>query len=81
MTIHKKECALSTVLDMYQQLCTAGLLTEKRRKNSLTSLPFLAKCYDSTPEQLMITRDLEATYADRLRDYFMAQGKHLTREG
>ena len=72
---------MSSLMEVYQQLCKHDLLPEKRRKNFLTSIRYLAKSYDSTPEQLAVTRDLEATYAEHLRDYLTAEGKHLTREG
>jgi hypothetical protein len=66
---------MSTFLEVYRDLCTADRIPAKRRKNFLTSLRYLAKSVDATPEQCPVTRDLEATYAERLQAYLTAHGK------
>src|SRR5215510_82143 len=76
---------MSSVMDIYQQLCTedrfpsAEVTDPKRRKQRRddlkTALRYLAASYDTTPEQLTLTDDLEATCRETLKHYLTAQGK------
>jgi hypothetical protein len=72
---------VSTLMDVYHQLCTEDRIPETRRKNFRTTLRYLAESYDSTPDRLALTPEVESTYRDHLRDYLTAQGKHLTKQG
>jgi hypothetical protein len=72
---------VSTLLKVYQKLCTEDLIPEKRQKDVLTALRYLAAAHDSTPDKLHLTPEIEANYKEQLRTYLIAQGKHLTRKG
>jgi hypothetical protein len=66
---------MPTLLRVYHQLCTDDDLPDKRRKDLLTALRYLAASYDTTPDQLSLTPEIEATYRQRLRDFLTAQDK------
>jgi Phage integrase family len=66
---------MSSVLDVYRQLCTEDRLPGKRLKNFRTSVDYLAAAYETTPERLELTPEVEGTYKDRLRTFLTDQGK------
>src|SRR5687768_3782251 len=74
-----KRRAMPTLLQVYQQVCTQGLIPSTRQKDMLTSLRYLAASYDSTPDRLPVTEALETTYRPHLKAYLRTQGKkHAT---
>jgi site-specific recombinase XerD len=73
---------VSSILEIYQQLCTADLIPlsqgkkpDQRRNDIKTALTYLAKAYDTRPDQLVLTPEVESTYPQRLRAYLMAENK------
>jgi hypothetical protein len=66
---------MSSLLDVYRQLCHEGRLPPTRQKNILTGLRYLAAAHDSAPERFMVTPAVEATYKAVLRQSLTAQGK------
>lgn len=66
---------MSTVLEVYQQLCSQALIPPTRQKDVMTALRYLAAAHDSTPDRLPLTRDVESTYKDQLLAYLTGQGK------
>jgi hypothetical protein len=66
---------VSTLFQVYQKLCTEDRIPDKRQKDVLTALRYLAAMHDATPDSLPLTDDLEATYNQDLRTYLTAQGK------
>jgi hypothetical protein len=66
---------VSTLLHVYQQLCTDGLLPDNRQKDILTALRYLSSSYDMTPDTLPLTPEVEISYRQQLRDYLTAQRK------
>jgi hypothetical protein len=67
---------MPTLLEVYQQFCAYDDVHEKklfapsRRKDILTSVKYLAASYNTTPDQLEWSLDLEMEYRQRLQDYF-----------
>jgi hypothetical protein len=84
-TFWRKGARVSTLMDVYQHLCTddrfpsADVTDPKRRqqrqRNLKTSLRYLGSAFESTPERLELTPEVEGSYKDRLRASLMAQGK------
>jgi hypothetical protein len=66
---------VSTLLAVYQNLCTDGLLPDNRRKDILTALKYLAASYETTPDKLPLIPEVEETYRQRLRTHLASQDK------
>lgn len=66
---------MSTLMDMFQSLCTKHLIPETRQKDIKTALRYLAAAYTSVPERLTLTNEMELMYKHVLREHLVAQGK------
>ena len=66
---------MSSIADVFKDLCTSGAIPTTRQKDILTSLRYLAAAHGSSPEQLSMAPEMEQTYKAVLSDYLTAQDK------
>jgi hypothetical protein len=61
---------MPSLLKVYQDISRENLIPPRRQKDVKTALTYLAASYDSTPDILSISENLEATYRHQMRTYF-----------
>ena len=66
---------MPSLMKVYQDICREHLITPSRQKDIKTALTYLASSYDSTPDVLLMSENLEATYRHQMRTYFDAHPK------
>jgi hypothetical protein len=66
---------MPSLAEVFASLCQQNLIPAKRQKDVKTAVRYLAAAHGCTPEQVMLVPELEATYAEPLRDYLRAQDK------
>lgn len=66
---------MSTLAEIFQSLGTRQGIKATRQKDIKSGLRYLAAAYQSTPEQLTLSPDIETQYKVVLREYLTAEGK------